>query len=83
MTLPELREKIDEIDEQIVALLEQRMLIVDKIKKIKHEQGLLIEDRNREREVKDKKSSVLRPSDIEHIFDVIIHIAKERQQEGL
>ncbi|MBU7032090.1 MAG: chorismate mutase [Theionarchaea archaeon] len=82
MTLLELREKIDEIDRQIVTLLEQRMLMVDEIKKIKEEEGLLIEDRDREREVKNKKSSILHPWDIERIFDVIIRISKEHQQEG-
>lgn len=82
MTLLELREKIDEIDRQIVTLLEKRMLIVDEIKKIKEEEGLLIEDWDREREVKDKKSSILHPWDIERIFDVIIRISKEHQQEG-
>ncbi|MBU7023685.1 MAG: chorismate mutase [Theionarchaea archaeon] len=82
MTLKELREKIDEIDRQLLLLLEQRMLIVDEIRKIKHDQGLPIEDLEREKKVKNKRSSVLSPSDIEQIFDVIVSIAKHRQQEG-
>lgn len=82
MALKELREKIDEIDRQLLLLLEQRMLIVDEIRKIKHNQGLPIEDPEREKKVKNKKSSVLSPSDIEQIFDIIMSIAKHRQQEG-
>jgi chorismate mutase len=82
MALKELREKIDEIDRQLLLLLEQRMLIVDEIRKIKHHQGLPIEDLEREKKVKNKRSSVLSPSDIEQIFDVIMSIAKHRQQEG-
>jgi chorismate mutase len=35
MTLSGLRKRIDEIDRQIISLLEQRMVIVDEIKKIK------------------------------------------------
>jgi chorismate mutase len=81
MTLSELRKTIDEMDRQIISLLEQRMAIVDEIKKIKQTQGISIEDTEREKEVKNKKSSVLTPSEIEQIFDVIIHIAKQRQQE--
>jgi chorismate mutase len=81
MTLSGLRKRIDEIDRQIISLLEQRMVIVDEIKKIKQAQGISIEDTEREKEVKRKKSSVLTPLEIEQIFDVIIHIAKQRQQE--
>ena len=83
MTLQELRETIDEIDRQLLLLLEQRMLVVDGIKIIKKEQGLPIEDSEREKKVKQKTSIVLSSSDIEQIFTVIMDIAKRRQQGGL
>ncbi|MBU7043469.1 MAG: chorismate mutase [Theionarchaea archaeon] len=82
MTLQELRETIDKIDRQLLLLLEERMLVVDEIKTIKKEQGLPIEDPEREKKVKQKTSTVLSPSDIEQIFTVVMDIAKRRQQGG-
>ena len=67
----------------MLLLLEERMLVVDEIRIIKKEQGLSIEDPEREKKVKQKTSTVLSPSDIEQIFTVIMDIGKRRQQGGL
>lgn len=46
-----IREKIDQLDEQIVQLIEQRAALVNSLIKIKQEQGVAVRVPEREREV--------------------------------
>jgi len=58
-SIEECREKIDDIDQRIVKLLDHRQLIASKIQEIKEEEGVEIEDKGREQEVMDHVTSVL------------------------
>lgn len=51
MRLKQLRDNIDEIDRQIIRLLEKRFDVVEEIAKLKKNQGLKIEDGDREADV--------------------------------
>lgn len=84
MNLTELREKIDNIDTQLVTLLEDRMLIVEEIAKIKKKKRIQIEDKEREQKIITKKSEnslILSKKEIEKIFIIIMEISKERQRK--
>ena len=50
MELNELREKIDQVDRQIVALYEERMVLSRGVAEYKIEKGLRVLDKARERE---------------------------------
>lgn len=54
--LEDIRAKIDEVDEQIAELFAERINLVKDVSKLKHEQGLPIEDLKREKEVLEKHS---------------------------
>ena len=61
MNLQELREKIDEVDGQLVQLIEQRMDIAGQIADYKKENHLPVLDAAREREKLARVSAVARP----------------------
>lgn len=52
--IKEYREKIDEIDSQIISLLEKRESLVEKIKETKIQQNIHLEDKEREEQVLNK-----------------------------
>lgn len=51
LELPNLREKIDELDKEISALLQERLLLVHELGKIKQQSGSPVKDAAREAEV--------------------------------
>ena len=58
MDLDQIRKDIDQIDQELVALLEKRMVCVSQIVEYK-EQGLPVLDQGREREVLEKVVSLV------------------------
>lgn len=58
--LRELRDQIDQIDRQMVALFEQRMSVVCRVAEFKREQGMPILQSNREKIVLEKAKSLLK-----------------------
>ena len=54
--LEDIRVKIDEVDEQLAELFAKRINLVKDVSKLKHEQGLPIEDLKREAEILKKHS---------------------------
>ena len=54
--LEDIRVKIDEVDEQLSELFAKRINLVKEVSKLKHEQGLPIEDLKREAEILRKHS---------------------------
>lgn len=72
--LTEQRKKIDELDRQIVALLEERMAVVTEVARIKQENQLAILDSQREVAVLDKICSYVKESDYE---DSIVSVYQE------
>ena len=59
MELKDLRNKIDQIDQELVTLIEQRLEVVKQIGDYKKKHNLPILDQNREQEVLDKNSKYL------------------------
>lgn len=58
--LRELRDQIDQIDRQMVALFEQRMSVVCRVAEFKREQGMPILQSDREKIVLEKAKSLLK-----------------------
>lgn len=83
-TLVELRRQIDEIDEEIVRLLSQRMELVKEVGKLKKELNLSPEDPLREKEIIHRltKSAggLLSRSEISQIFRPIFSATKRVQE---
>lgn len=59
MDLDQIRKDIDQIDQELVALLEKRMVCVSQIVKYKEQKGLPVLDQGREREVLEKVGSLV------------------------
>ena len=59
MDLDQIRKDIDQIDQELVALLEKRMVCVGQIVKYKKQEGLPVLDQGREREVLEKVGSLV------------------------
>lgn len=59
MDLDQIRKDIDQIDQELVALLEKRMVCVGQIVEYKEQQGLPVLDQGREREVLEKVASLV------------------------
>ena len=76
MNLSSLRDKIDEIDNQILELLKQRAAIAFQIGKLKNQNNVAIVSKDREIEIinrlAQKNNSYLSEEDIKSIFSLII-----------
>ena len=59
MDLDSIRQEIDQIDQELVALLEKRMVCVGQIVEYKEQKGLPVLDQGREREVLEKVDSLV------------------------
>ena len=59
MDLDQISKDIDQIDQELVALLEKRMVCVGQIVEYKEQQGLPVLDQGREREVLEKVASLV------------------------
>ena len=85
MDLKELREKIDEVDEKIIALYVERMELASKIALYKTENGLEIFDAKREaQKLESVMSKVQNEKDREGIgelFEHLMALSKKRQYE--
>ena len=80
----ELRKNIDKIDEELLKKLVERFSIVDKISRIKKMEGRNIEDKDREKELKQSRSLMARKLGLEErfvekLFDLVVHESKKRQ----
>lgn len=85
MTLEDLREKIDKIDDEIVALLESRVQIVKEIGELKNKLNIDVYNPQREREILKRlqSKSSLTPHQIETIYQSIFTLTKVLQEENL
>ena len=59
MDLDQIRKDIDQIDQELVALLERRMVCVGQIVEYKEQQGIPVLDQGRERELLEKVGSLV------------------------
>ena len=85
--LSQLRQEIDIIDRQLVALFEQRMAVTQQVGKYKLAQGLPVLDRSREEQVLAEKAALLQdktlPADVTDLFEAIMAISRRQQQKLL
>jgi chorismate mutase/prephenate dehydratase len=85
--LSQLRQEIDAIDRQLVALFEQRMAVTQQVGKYKLAQGLPVLDRNREEQVLAEKAALLQDknltADVTDLFEAIMAISRRQQQKLL
>ncbi len=88
MELDDLREKIDEADEELLNIISERLSLMPKIATIKQSQNISINQEIREKEVIEKirKKAVqrdLNPDFIEKIIIEIILESKKIQQKNM
>ncbi len=87
MGLNELRENIDEIDEKIVELMEERMEVAEKIAQSKIESGKDVFDKERERakihNVEELAKEDKNREPVGELFSKIMEISRKRQYEKL
>jgi chorismate mutase/prephenate dehydratase len=80
MNIPELRDKIDQIDDSILSLLVKRMEFVEEIGKLKRESNAVIYHPDREKEIVDRLASQftgkLKKEAIEAIFLEIFGVSR-------
>lgn len=81
-----LREKIDNIDEQIVSLFNERMETIKKVSMYKLENNLPIKDFKREKELIDNKKHLVNKdfaNYYEQLYKGILKISKDYQEKLL
>ncbi|MCM2325116.1 MAG: chorismate mutase [Candidatus Woesearchaeota archaeon] len=86
MTLENLREKIDEIDEEIILLIKKRIDMCPMIVEQKLKNKMKISQSKREVEILEQRQRLaieagLNPNTIEQIFRLIIEESKEVQKK--
>ena len=81
-----LRKKIDELDDQMIDLIVQRLAIAKEIGDIKETNGIEVIDPNRESQIinriSEKLAGTLEKKDITAIFDPIYSISKRLQKKS-
>ncbi len=82
--LEELRNKIDNIDDQLLKLIQERFEVVDEVRKYKEENNIIIVDKNREEQILNRLSEnyqgILSKEEVTDIFKKIIGISKHVQE---
>ena len=82
--LNELRQEIDVIDRQLVALFEQRMAVTRNVGLYKLANGIPVLDRSREEQVLASKTALLEDKtlsrDVTELFEAIMAISRRQQQ---
>ena len=85
--LASLREEIDGIDRQLVALFEQRMAVTEQVGRYKLANGIPVLDRSREEQVLAGKVALLEnkalSEDVTDLFEAIMAISRRQQQKLL
>lgn len=84
MKIEDWRIRIDELNDEIIALLNKRATYATEIGKIKREQGLPVFDAEREQLVLEKVSAMtkgpLTPESIKNIFQVIMQETRKVEE---
>lgn len=87
MTLDELREEIQQIDQELVELIAQRTYVADTIADVKEQQGLPTTDETQEQAVMDRAGENAERFDVDSnlvkaIFRLLIELNKVEQRES-
>ncbi len=86
MELTKLRRQIDEVDDKIVALLKERMEIVEQVARYKKANGVAVLDRNRETELLNRLcmgKTEREQAEIRQVYAAILMLSKQRQHDLL
>ena len=85
MDLDQIRKEIDQIDQELVALLERRMVCVSEVVAYKKAKGLPVLDQGREREVLEKIGSLVTDEQyratIQAQFQDMMKLSRDFQEE--
>ena len=80
--IEQLRKQIDEIDNKILQLIEQRMKIAEDVAKCKNKNNMPITDSNRENEILEKLAGKTKyPGLVESVWKALISQSKSIQKE--
>ncbi len=86
-TLEELREKLDQVDDQIVELYEQRSKLTEEVGEYKIRNGIKVFDRQREHDklqnVAAKATTDFNKKGIREIFEQLMSISRKKQYQQL
>lgn len=86
-TLKELREKLDQVDDQIVELYEQRSKLTEEVGEYKIRNGIKVFDRQREHDklqnVAAKATTDFNKKGIREIFEQLMSISRKKQYQQL
>ena len=84
MELDKIRQRIDDVDERICALLKERFDLVKEVAKAKKESGVQVENKDREREVIERIRAKM-PDELkdyaEKVFCLLIEKSKDLQRK--
>ncbi|MDD1676099.1 MAG: chorismate mutase [Methanomicrobiales archaeon] len=85
MTLTTIRQEIDQIDRQIIALIAERQEKAGKLALLKLREGIPIRDERRRREVLETVFDLaveqqIDPLNTQKIFELLIEMSEQRQQ---
>ena len=86
MDLLETRQKIDDVDQQIFTLLQERMELVHEIGKFKEENGICVRDVRREKRVLDKIADSVSPEYapwVKEIYKELMSVCRNFQKVKL
>lgn len=85
MKLDQIRKEIDQIDQELVALMERRMVCVSEVVAYKKAKGLPVLDQGREREVLEKIGSLVTDEQyratIQAQFQDMMKLSRDFQEE--
>ena len=78
------RTEIDAIDREVVSLFERRMQVVMEVARIKKENGMIIFDASREKEVIEKVQSYLTDEglkeELREVYETLMKVSKDYQK---
>lgn len=85
--LKDLRDQIDDLNEEIVEVIAERVNVAEKIGEYKEKNNIQVVDENREQEVKDQfkllfRQNGLPENEAKRLADLLIQIAVKRQKEN-
>lgn len=75
------RQKIDLLDQDIMSLINERFIVIKKIKEYKTQNNLPVLNQSREDEILDKTSKFLYQDSIKAIYQTILKESKEFQRD--
>lgn len=75
-----LRDKIDQLDDQIMELLNQRFNVVKDVKKFKKENNIAVMDLKREESIINKTRKFENSYHVEDVYKTILKVSKEIQK---